>query len=204
MKAHLTGPHYTAAIFAGLVGNLLFSVGLGIVGATLAFGILASVFGSVFDTFLGPGSGGSPGAGAVLTGFATAVSIAIGIFGLVVIGLGVLFSGLILKAGRVRKPWATTGTALLISALVSIPLFVLWVTIGNNNDGFPVALVAVLGTAVVGVLIWLWMTWAHRGYASEFVGATASAPAVATTLVEPAAVEPAAVDAAPDAPPPAG
>lgn len=198
MKAHLKGSHYVAAIIAGIVGNIFFSAGWSLLGVTLFFGLFAAIFGGSIESIIGqftdPAaiSGFFSSAGGIAAGLTVGFSIA----ALVLVGLGVLFSGLILKGGKVRKPWATTWLSVLISALLSVPLFFVWLAIANNTNGAPIALVVVLGTAVVGILIWLWMTWAHRGYASEFAGASASATATATAKIAPADA-PAEVEAAP-------
>jgi hypothetical protein len=204
MKAHLKGSHYVAAIIAGIVGNIFFSAGWGLMGATLIFGLLTAIFGASIGALIG--QFGDPAAIADFFssagGIANGLTIGFAIGALVLIALGVLFSGLILKGGRVRKPWATTWMSVLISALLSVPLSFVWVAIANASDRLPVGLIVVLGTAVVGILIWLWMTWAHRGYASEFVGASASATATATAKIAPADA-PAEVEAAPVAEAPA-
>jgi hypothetical protein len=186
MKAHLKGSHYVAAIVAGIFGNLLFSAGWGLLGGTLLFGLLTAIFGTTLASLVGQFA--DPAAVAQFFssagGIATGLTIGLAIGALVLIGLGVLISGLILRGGKVRKPWATTWLSVLISALLSVPLSFVWVAIANSSDRLPVALIVVLGTAVVGILIWLWMTWAHRGYASEFVGTSASASGTATAKIE--------------------
>ena len=93
----------------------------------------------------------------------------------VLVLLGFLVSGWILKGGRVRKPWGTTWSAILIAGLLGLPLLFAYAAISSDELPFP--LVALLGTVIVGVLVWLWMTWGHRGPAIESV--TEPAPAVA-------------------------
>lgn len=204
MKAHLQGSHYVAAIFAGIFGNLLFSAGWSLLGATLFFGLFAAIFGASIQGIIGQFADPAAIAGFFSSagGIATGLTIGFAIGALVLIGLGVLVSGLILRGGKVRKPWATTWLSVLISALLSIPLFFVWIAIANASDRLPIALIVVLGTAIVGILIWLWMTWAHRGYASEFVGVSASASGTATAKIEAAPAAP-AVEAAPVVAPPA-
>jgi hypothetical protein len=84
--------------------------------------------------------------------------------------LGFLVSGWILGAGRVRKPWATSLSSIAIVAVLDLPLYVLYLFIaGKLTDtkvSGPVFLgpfVFIVGTIIVGVLVWLWMAWAHRG-----------------------------------------
>lgn len=204
MKAHLQGSHYVAAIFAGIFGNLLFSAGWSLLGATLFFGLFAAIFGASLQGIIGQFADPAAIAGFFSSagGIATGLTIGFAIGALVLIGLGVLVSGLILRGGKVRKPWATTWLSVLISALLSIPLFFVWTAIANASDRLPIALIVVLGTAIVGILIWLWMTWAHRGYASEFVGVSATASGTATAKIEAAPAAP-AVEAAPVVAPPA-
>lgn len=171
-----------AAIFAGIFGNLLFSAGWTGLGITLLGGVLVAVFGTSLSALIGQFADQAAvgpffdNAGGVVSGFILGFSIG----SAVLILLGFLISGWILKGGKVRKPWATTFTSILLSALLSVPLIFLWLTIANSTDGLPVGLIIVIGTAVVGILLWLWMTWAHRGYASEFVGVKASASGTAT------------------------
>ena len=120
MKAHLKGSHYVAAIIAGIVGNIFFSTGWSLLGVTLFFGLFAAIFGGSIESIIGqftdPAaiSGFFSSAGGIAAGLTVGFSIA----ALVLVGLGVLFSGLILKGGKVRKPWATTWLSVLISALL--------------------------------------------------------------------------------------
>ena len=145
MKAHLKGSHYVAAIIAGIVGNIFFSAGWSLLGVTLFFGLFAAIFGGSIESIIGqftdPAaiSGFFSSAGGIAAGLTVGFSIA----ALVLVGLGVLFSGLILKGGKVRKPWATTWLSVLISALLSVPLFFVWLAIANNTNGAPIALVVV-------------------------------------------------------------
>lgn len=196
-KAKLTGRQVVAAVFAGIIGHFLFaagwiSLGLVLLGGVLtaalggAIGGLTGLFGSeTVDAIMG-------GAGGVVGGLV----IGLGIGAVVLMLLGVLFSWLILLGGKVRKPGATTWTSVIIVAILALPLLLVYGAIaGNAADGQPrFTIVAVIGTAVVGVLVWSWMTWAHRGPASEFAEqqATASGGAVVTPA-EPAP----AVQAAP-------
>ncbi len=200
MKAQLTGGHVVAAIFAGIFGNLLFSAGWTVLGVTLLGGLFAVIFGGSISAIIG--SFADPATIAPFFdnagGLVSGVVIGFGIASVVLMLLGFLISGWILKGGKVRKPWGTTFTAILLSALLNVPLLFAWFAIASNTEGLPVGLIVVIGTAVVGILLWLWMTWAHRGYASEFVGAAVTASATSTTPVEAAPAEtPAAAKKAP-------
>lgn len=194
MKAKLTGGQVVAAIFAGLIGNVFFIAGwtalwvvllggalLGLLGS--AVGGLGSMFDSETFGQLLDGLGGTLGG----------IVIAVAVGAVVVMLLGVLFSWLILRGGKVRKPGGTTWTSVLVSAVLSLPFLLLYGLIaGNAADGRPqFTAVLLIGTAVTGIPIWLWMTWAHRGYASEFVGQRATATG---------SVSPAAESSTPDAP----
>lgn len=177
-KAKLTGRQVVAAIFAGIIGHFLFSVGWLGLGFVLLGGVLTAVLGGTIgglgglfnnesvDAILG-------GAGGVVGG----VVIGLSIGAVVLMLLGVLFSWLILRGGKVRKPGATTWTSVLIVAILAVPLLFMYGAIsGNAEDGQPrFTIVALIGTAVVGILVWLWMTWAHRGPASEFAEQSATA-----------------------------
>jgi hypothetical protein len=214
-KAKLTGGQVVAAIFAGIIGHLFFSIGWITLGIALFGGVIAAVLGGSLAGIIGsiadPESIGQllGGAGGVVGGLV----LGIGIAAFVLMTLGFLFSGLILKGGRVRRPWATTWTSIVIAAIIDVPLLFAYAAITANRDSGPTfGLVAVLGTVVVGILVWLWMTWGHRGSASEFeaahatsasvtapVTAAATAPAVeavATTTEKVAASEPVAAPAA--------
>ncbi|MDP3207749.1 MAG: hypothetical protein Q8M65_01245, partial [Rhodoglobus sp.] len=60
-------------------------------------------------------------------------------------------------------PWRITWLSTLITAVLSVPLLFLWFGIANGTDGLPVGAIIAIGTAAVGALVWLWITWAHRG-----------------------------------------
>jgi signal transduction histidine kinase len=91
--------------------------------------------------------------------------------------LGYLVSGWILKGGKVRRPWSTSWWSVFIAALLSFPLLIAYAVISNRGEGgLPFPLVAFLGTVIVGVLIWLWMTWAHRGPAAAAVAPASPLP----------------------------
>ncbi len=181
MKATLEARQVVAALIAGIVGNLLFSSGWSALGLILLGGGAFALFGGslsvLFGQFLDPSTYGSlfDNAGTILGG----IVLGSGIGAIVLMLLGFLISGWILKGGRARKPWRVTWFSVLISALLNVPLLFLWFSIANSTDGLPVGAIIALGTAVVGALIWLWMTWAHRGPAVQPIETPAqtSAPA---------------------------
>ena len=169
-KATLTSRQRGAAVFAGIIGHLFFApawIGLGFL--LLGGGILALVGGGIGVANVQDAQSVSD----FLTQAGGIVKVLGIIFGVIIgvgILLGFLFSALILKAGRVRKPWATTLSSLGIVALLDVPLaiFYLWIAarLTDTKVSGPVFLgpfVFLLGTIVVGVLVWLWMAWAHRG-----------------------------------------
>jgi hypothetical protein len=174
-KAILTGRQRGAAIFAGIFGHLLFALGWLGLGFLLLGGGLLLVFGASIG-----GIAGAFGdvrslrdllsqAGAVMQ----VVGVVLGVISFLLMLLGFLVSGWILKGGRARKPWATTLSAVVIAAILDLPLFVLYLFIAGKLTDTKVSgplflgpFVFVLGTIVVGVLIWLWMTWGHRGPAA--------------------------------------
>jgi hypothetical protein len=187
MKAKLTGGQVVSALFAGIFGHLLFGGGWVLLGLVL--------FGGVLTGILGLTAGGiaqlfsdNPGLSDLFDsagGIVSSVFVGAAIVAVVLMLIGFLVSGFILKGGKVRKPWGTTFSSVLIVAILTVPLLLVYVGIsGRGEGGLPFGLVAFLGTLIVGVLVWLWMTWAHRGPASEFAGisakATASAPVAAT------------------------
>lgn len=198
MKATLNGRQVLTAISAGIVGHFFFSVGWTTLWLAAAGGALTGILGLTLESFAREVSSGADlgtifdNAGGVIGG----VLIGIVIGSVIVLVLAFLFSGWILKGGNVRKPWATTFTSMLIAALLSLPLFLLYIAIAGSGDGgAPYTLVAFLGTLIVGVLIWLWMTWAHRG------PAPVSDVPVAASRVTPSAETPAVTEAVePEAP----
>ena len=192
-KAKLSGGQVVAAIFAGILGHLFFAAGWLGLGFVLLGGVITAILGGTIGG-LG-GRFGNETLDAVLEGAGGVVGglvIGFGIAAVVLMLLGVLFSWLILRAGRVRKPAAVTWMSVLIAAILSLPLLLVYGAIsGNAADGQPrFMIVAVIGTVVVGALVWLWMTWAFRGPASEFAGQSAAgAGTVAATVAPPAPAE---------------
>jgi len=185
-KARLSGNQVVAAVIAGAFGNVLFSSGFTILGFVLFGGLLVGLSGAGLGALIGNFADRATTETFFTTagGIATGVAIGVGLLALVLMALGFLVSGWILRGGKVRKPWAVTWAAILITAVLNLPLFIAYVTISNKGNALPYLLVALLGTVIFGVLVWLWMTWGRRGPASEFAGvtgATASATAIAVT-----------------------
>lgn len=174
-KATLTGGQTGAAVVAGIFGHLLFAAGWITLGVTLLGGTIAAILGGTLQS-IGDGTEIFASAGGVLGGIVLGFTIA----SAVLIVLSIVVSGLILRRGRVRKPWGTTWTSVLISAIIDLPLILAYLAIARATDGLPFPLIALLGTVVVGILVWLWMTWAHRGPA-----------AVETVVPAPVAAKPA-------------
>jgi hypothetical protein len=201
-KAHLTGRQRAAAVFAGIFGHLLFAAGwlsLGFVllggGITLLFGGTIGGIGSLFGDvqaladFLGS-------AGNVIG----VIIIVLGVGSLILILLAVLISAAILRSGKVRKPWAVTWSSIAIVAILDVPLLIGYLIIAGQVTDTKVAgpvflgpLIGIVGTLLVGALVWLWMTFVRRGSASEFadvkVSGASSAPAVETAEAETPVVE---------------
>jgi hypothetical protein len=182
-KAQLTGRQTGTAVIAGVVGNLLFSVGWTILAFTLFGSAIVALGGTTIRSLIDQFSStvGSSQlfdrAGGILGG----IAIGAGVVGVVVVAVGFLVSGAILKGGHVRKPWGVTWSAILLSAVLSLPLTILYSVIAFRRDS-SVGLFAVslIGTVVVGALLWLWMTWARRGPVVELtpIEAPPTAPSV--------------------------
>jgi hypothetical protein len=179
------------AVFAGVVGNLLFSAGWTILGFTLFGGAIVALGGatirSLIDQFTSTVGSGQlvDRAGGILGG----IAIGAGVVGVVIMAVGFLLSGAILRGGRVRKPWGVTSSAILLSAVLSLPLAILYSVIAFRRDSsIGLFAVSVIGTLIVGALLWLWMTWARRGPVAEATPIEAAPPAPAVE----AAVEPSA------------
>lgn len=184
-KARLTGRQGLAAIIAGIVGHVLFAAGWLSLGFVLLGGgltlLLGGTVGGVSELF---------GDVKVIVDFLADAGAIIGVVvavlaagSIVMILLAALFSVLILKAGAVRKAGAVTWTAILVCAVIDVPLLILWLVLSSRFD-HPLLgpLVAVGGTAVVGALIWLWMTWLRRGPASAFAGVGATSEAAVAAV----------------------
>lgn len=203
-KATLSSGQVVAAIFAGIIGHAFFAAGWFGLGVVLLGGVITAILGGTIGGI--GGAFGNETVDAVLGGAGGVVGglvIGLGVGAVVVMLLGVLFSWLILRAGKVRKPAAVTWMSVLITALLSLPLLLVYGAIaGNAADGQPrFTIVAAIGTVVVGVLVWLWMTWAFRGPASEFAGQSATS-AGTVAAAPPAAVVVESAAPAPKAPAP--
>ncbi|MGX5680001.1 hypothetical protein [Schumannella luteola] len=184
MKARLTSRQVVAAVIAGIVGHLLFGGGWTLLGVVLFGGLLTGILGVTLSGLVELISGDNPAATELFDsagGVIGSVFVGIAITALVLMLIGFLASGWILRGGRVRKPWGTTFWSVLIVAVLSVPLLLVYLGISGRGDGaLPFPLVAFLGTLIVGVLVWLWMTWAHRGRVPELTTgeSTPAAPAV--------------------------
>lgn len=167
MKAKLTGRQAVAAVIAGAVGHLVFGGGWTLLGIVLFGGLLTGILGVTLSGLVELVSGDNPAATELFDsagGLLGSVFLGTAVAAVVLMLIGFLLSGFILKGGRVRKPWGTTFWSALIVALLSVPLLLVYLGISGRGDGgLPFPLVAFLGTIIVGVLVWLWMTWAHRG-----------------------------------------
>lgn len=171
-KAILTGRQRAAAVFAGIFGHLLFALGWLGLGFLLLGGGLLLVFGASLGSLVGA-FGGVQSVSDFLSqagGIIKVVGVVFGVISLALMLLGFLVSGWILGAGRVRKPWATTLSAVAIVAILDLPLYVLYLFIAGKLTDTKVSgplflgpFVFIVGTIIVGVLVWLWMTWSHRG-----------------------------------------
>ncbi len=178
-----------AALIAGVIGNVLFSSGWTALVLILLGGGAFAFFGGSISAILGqfadPTTYGSlfDNAGAIVGGLVIGAAVV----AVVLMLTGFLISGWILKGGRARRPWRVTWSSVLISALVNVPLLFVWFGIANRTDGLPVGAIIALGTAAVGALIWLWMTWARRGPATQSTEVAApAAPAAPPAPTMPA------------------
>ncbi|MEV8253644.1 hypothetical protein AB0O95_06705 [Rhodoglobus sp. NPDC076762] len=187
-KAQLSSAQRGHSLVAGAVAHALFSVGwlmLGFValggGVTLLLGGTANgvsgLFGDVpvVADFISS-------AGSVIG----TVIIVVAVVAILLVALAAFASLFLLKRGAVRKPWHVTFQSLGIVALLDIPLFVAYLTIAANATDSAVGgtvllgpVVGIIGSAVVGALVWWWMAWSRRGSASKFAGVTATASATA-------------------------
>jgi hypothetical protein len=216
-KVPLTTSQGVSAIVAGIIGHFLFSLAwftlilgvLGLVARNVVFGLIDSTTEQVELT-------GEAGEGVV--GIIGSLRDVLGTLNLVlIIGSAVsiiiafLISGGIMKAGRVRKPFGATFSAMVIVGILDIGLFWLYLFIGlgaSDETGFlptyPIAFV--IGTVVVGALVWLWMAHIRRAPLSEVEAAEAAPvldPAYGTgevPIAEPAPVRDPAAAGTADAP----
>jgi hypothetical protein len=212
-KAPLTTSQGVSAIIAGIIGHFLFSLAwftliLGVVGLLAKNAIFAAIDNLISQIEL------TGEAGATVVNTLEAVRSALNTLGLVfIIGSAVsiiiafLISGAIMKAGKVRKPFGATFAAMVIVGILDLGLFWLYLFIGlsaSEETGFvptyPIAFI--IGTIVVGALVWLWMAHLRRTPLSELEAAEA-APSVAAPAASPvvvAANTPPVLDASQDPP----
>ena len=191
MKAKLTRGQVVAAVLAGLFGHLLIAIGWWSFGMLIVIGLLVVILGTLFSLLLG---GTNPiellGDGASELGVVVVVAVVVAIL----VGAGVLFVGIlvsrgILRRGQVRRPVAVTIRGALIAVAIDTVLFGIAVsTAAGTSDENRVGpfvgagVTLLIGALVVGPLVWLWMTWAHRGAAAVV------APVATAVPVEPAPV----------------
>jgi hypothetical protein len=185
-KAALTSRQTRAAVLAGIFGHGLFVLGWYGFAAILALGLfalLSLVVGKAFGSLLGDSAVGGMARDffGQFTAFFLIFAIVVGVIGLVLILLGFIVSRAILKGGGVRRPTATTWGALGISAVLDILMFFVYIGISNaaKNSQLPlpgVVPLAFFGSILVGVGVWLLVTWLTRGEAVEPVEAAVAAP----------------------------
>ena len=209
MKAKLTREQLVAAVLAGLFGHLLIAIGWWSFGMLLVAALVVLVLGTLLSLLLG---GQNPiellGDSADSAGTLVVVAVVVAI----IVGAAVLFGGImlsrgILRRGRVRRPVAVTIRAALIAVAIDTVLFAIAVSTAlgtsdeNRTGPFVGAGVTLfIGALVVGPLVWLWMTWAHRGRAEVSVAPVAT-PAPEVTPEAPVAPSPPAEPGYTTAPP---
>ncbi|QAV69785.1 hypothetical protein ESZ53_04660 [Salinibacterium sp. UTAS2018] len=187
-KAQLTSAQRSYSLVAGAVAHALFSVGWLMLGFVALGGGLTLLLGGTAN-----GVSGLFGDVPVVADFIRNTSSVIGtviiviaIVALLLVALAAFASIFLLTRGAVRKPWQITFQSLGIVALLDVPLFVAYLTIAAQATDSAVGgavflgpVVGVVGSAVVGALVWWWMAWSRRGSASRFAGVTATASATA-------------------------
>ena len=177
-KASLTTSQGVSAIIAGIIGHFLFSLAwftlilgvLGLVARNILFDLLDSATEQVELT--GEAGEGALGVIDVVRSVLGTVNLVLIISSAVSIIIAFLISGGIMKAGKVRKPFGATFSAMVIVGILDLGLFWLYLFIGlsaSDETGFlptyPIAFV--IGTVVIGALIWLWMAHIRRAPLSE-------------------------------------
>ena len=197
-KASLTTSQGVSAVIAGIIGHFLFSLSwftliLGVVGLVAKGFIFAAIDNLIAQIEL-TGDAGQTIISTIETirGLLNTLSLVFIISSAVGIVIAFLISGGIMKAGKVRKPFGATFAAFIIVGILDLGLFWVYLFIGLNaseETGFfptyPIA--AVIGTIVIGALVWLWMAHLRRPLLSE-VEAAPAVPAVATADGTPAVV----------------
>jgi hypothetical protein len=187
MKAKLTREQLIAALLAGLFGHLLIAVGWWSFGMLLVAAIVVLVIGSLLSLLLG---GTNPiellGDGASDLGVVLVVVVILA----VLVGAGVLFAGImvsrgILRRGHVRRPIAVTVRAALIAVAIDTVLFAIAASnAATTSDADRVGpfigsgVLLLVGALVIGPLVWLWMTHAHRGPAADSIPPSPAAPPI--------------------------
>ena len=192
MKAKLTREQLVASLLAGLFGHLLIAIGWWSFGMLLVAALVVLVIGTLLSLLLG---GSNPiellgesaeGAGALVVG---------GVVVAVLVGAAVLFAGImlsrgILRRGHVRRPVAVTIRAAIIAVGIDTVVFAIAASSAFTfTDADPTGpfvrsgILLLVVALVVGPLVWLWMTWAHRGPAEASVAPVATAAPVGSATV---------------------
>lgn len=172
--ATLSPKQYALAALAGALGHVLFALGWFTFGLSLLGGIIAGVLG-ISTGAIAEKFGDVPAlrdALSTVQGLVGVLVIVVAIGSIVVIALGYLVSGAILRAARLRTPWKTSLAALGVAALLSVPLLFVYGLIANAAS-ISLAAVSVIGSIIVGIAVWVWLAWARRGPASRFAGVSA-------------------------------
>ena len=184
-RASLTTSQGVSAIIAGIIGHFLFSLAwftliLGVVGLVAKNLIFAAIDNLINQIELTGDAGASIIATIeALRAALNTLSIVFIVSSAVSIVIAFLISGAIMKAGKVRKPFGATFAAMVIAGILDLGLFWVYLFIGLNaseETGFfptyPIAFV--IGTIVIGALVWLWMAHLRRPLATELEGTTAA------------------------------
>ncbi|MEP6478055.1 MAG: hypothetical protein ABJB03_01585 [Rhodoglobus sp.] len=186
-KAVLNPRQTRAAILAGIFGHGLFVLGWYGFAAILALGLfalLSLIVGKAFGSLLGGSSVGDLARDffAQFTAFFLIFAIVVAVIGLVLLLLGFIVSRAILKGGGVRRPTAVTWGSFGIAAGADTLMFFVYIAISNGlkHVGGSVAgltpLVVFACSILLGVGIWLLVTWISRGEAVEPVEAPLTTP----------------------------
>ncbi len=200
----MTTSQGVSAIIAGIIGHFLFSLAwftlilgvLGLLARNVLFGLLDSATTQVELT--GEAGEGALGIIETVRGALGTLNLVLIISSAVSIIIAFLISGGIMKAGKVRKPFGATFSAMVIVGILDLGLFWLYLFIGlnaNDETGFlptyPIAFV--IGTVVIGALVWLWMAHIRRAPLSE-VEAAEAAPALDAPAADPPVLDASATD----------
>ena len=191
MKAKLTREQLIAAVLAGLFGHLLIAIGWWSFGMLLVAALVVLVLGMLVSLLLG---GTNPiellGEGASELGVVVVIVVIVA----VLLGAGVLFAGImvsrgILRRGQVRRPVAVTIRAAIIAVAIDTVLFGIAASnAATTSDADRVGpfigsgVLLLVGALVIGPLVWLWMTHAHRGPAAGVIPPEAAGAAVVTPV----------------------